>query len=109
MKRWSGENLKEIRGKRNQTSLAAGLQHRGFGTTQTQVSRWEAGQRPRRYIVEAIAAELGCKVDELFDNDDEESESDLDAVLTRQAVASIARATVAETVAETLKSLGINA
>lgn len=95
MKRWTGLQLKAIRDKRSQTSLAVGLQNRGYGTTQTQVSRWESGQKPHNYIVPDIAAELGCTVEELYETDDDE-ESDLDTVLTREAKAVI-RATVRET------------
>lgn len=112
MSRWTGRQLEERRGRRTQTDLADALRRRcpGLGTTQTQVSRWESGQQPRKLVLPHLAAELGCSVDELFDADeDEESEADLDAVLTRQAVATIVRATVAETVTETLERLGLNA
>lgn len=85
MQRFSGEKLKQLRGKRNQTDLAAALQRRGFGTTQTQISRWESGQRPRKYILEALAAELRCSVDDLFD--DEEEDEDLLAPLMRDVEA----------------------
>lgn len=67
MRKFSGQKLREARGKRNQTSVAAGLQRRGHGTTQTQVSRWEAGQRPRDYILEDLASEVGLTVDDLFE------------------------------------------
>lgn len=69
MRRFSGERLKEARGKRNQTDLAAALQRRGFGTTQTQISRWESGQTPRRYIRAALAEELGVKIGDLYEDD----------------------------------------
>lgn len=95
MKRWTGLQLREKRGKRNQTSLAAGLQSRGHGTTQTQVSRWESGQKPHKYILPDIAAELGCSVEELFDQDDDE-ESDMSAALTRAAIATVVRETLAQ-------------
>lgn len=73
-RRFSGERLRQLRGRRDQTDLAAALRRRGFGTTQTQVSRWESGQQPRRYILEALAKELGCKVSDLFEDADEESD-----------------------------------
>ena len=74
MKKFNGERMKQLRGERTQTSLAAALQAQGFGTTQTQVSRWESGQRPRGYILEALAAELAVAVDDLFEEvDDSES------------------------------------
>jgi len=69
--RFSGEKLKELRGKRTQHDLAEALRRRGYGTTQTQVSRWEAGQAPRGYIVDALAEELGCSRDDLFVDRDE--------------------------------------
>lgn len=108
MSRWTGLQLEQRRGRRTQTDLADALRRRcpGLGTTQTQISRWESGQQPRKLVLPHLAAELGCSVEELFDADDDE-ESELGAVLTRQVVASIARDTVAETVAETLKKLGI--
>jgi len=69
MRKFSGQKLREARGKyRTQTELAAALQRRGHGTTQTQVSRWEAGQEPREYIREALAAELNVKVDDLYED-----------------------------------------
>lgn len=67
MQKFSGAKLREARGKRSQTDLAVALQLRGFGTTQTQVSRWEAGQQPRKYILEALASELHVHVDDLFE------------------------------------------
>ena len=67
MKKFSGEKVAAARGKRTQIDLAAALRGRGFGTTQTQVSRWESGQQPRRYILDALADELGVSVDDLFE------------------------------------------
>lgn len=66
MKKFSGEMLETARGRRTQTDLAMALRRRGFGTTQTQVSRWESGQEPRLYIREALAAELGVRLDDLY-------------------------------------------
>lgn len=66
MTKFSGDKVKELRGSRTQSELAFALNRRGFGTTQTQVSRWESGQRPRRYILDALAEELGVQPDELF-------------------------------------------
>lgn len=88
MPRFSGQRLRDLRGKRNQTDLAAGLQRRGFGTTQTQISRWESGQSPRRYILPALAAELGCQVGDLFEAADDE-EDDLNAPLTRAVLRAV--------------------
>lgn len=82
MPRFSGQKVKALRGRRNQTDLAAALQRRGFGTTQTQVSRWESGQTPRKIVLPALAAELGCEVSELFEATDDE-EDDMGAPLTR--------------------------
>jgi len=70
MQRFSHRKLKELRGKRDQTDLAAALRRRGFGTTQTQISRWEGGQEPRAYILPALAEELGVAVDDLFEDVD---------------------------------------
>lgn len=69
MRRFSGQKLREARGKRNQTDLAAALQRRGFGTTQTQISRWESGQTPRAYILAPLADALGVKLDDLLEDD----------------------------------------
>lgn len=68
MPRFAHEKLKELRGRRNQTDLAAAMQRRGHGTTQTQVSRWEAGQEPRAYILPDLAAELGVTVNDLYED-----------------------------------------
>lgn len=71
---FSGQRLERLRGKKTQTDLANALRGRGFGTTQTTVSRWESGQEPRSYILPALADELDVTVDELYgDDDDEES------------------------------------
>lgn len=51
------------------------MRKRGHGTTQTTVSRWESGQVPHASMLPSLAAELGCTVDELFDDDDEEAAS----------------------------------
>lgn len=74
MARFSGERVRKLRGRRTQIDLAAALRKKGFGTTQTQVSRWEAGQAPRAYILPALAAELGCEVADLFEESEEDSE-----------------------------------
>lgn len=73
MARFSGRKLTDLRGKKTQTDLANALRSRGFGTTQTQVSRWESGQEPRKYIRDAIAAELGCAVDDMYEAEDPRS------------------------------------
>ena len=87
--RFSGDKLREARstakGRPTQIDLAAALRRRGFGTTQTQVSRWEAGQEPRRYIRDALARELGCSVSDFYE------ESDEDAPLTREEAALLLR------------------
>lgn len=71
---FSGTRLETLRGRKTQTDLANGLRSRGFGTTQTTVSRWESGQMPHSSVLPALAAELGCSVDELFaDSDDAEA------------------------------------
>jgi len=72
-----GERLKQIREARRLTQhdLAHRLRQRGFGTTQTTVSRWESGQAPRGYVLAALAAELGVTVDELLGSSDEDEEA----------------------------------
>lgn len=69
-----GETLKRVRESKNLTQhdLASRLRERGYGTTQTTVSRWESGQEPRGYVLAALAEELGVKVDELFGADEDE-------------------------------------
>lgn len=71
----SGERIRQYREKRNllQHDLASKLRARGYGTTQVTVSRWENGQEPRAHVLPALAQELGCTVDELYDEDDEEA------------------------------------
>jgi transcriptional regulator with XRE-family HTH domain len=72
-RRFAHEKLATLRGRKTQTDLAAALRGRGFGTTQTTVSRWEAGQEPRAAVLPVLAHELGVTVDELFVEDDGES------------------------------------
>lgn len=68
MQKFSGTKLRKARGKRTQTDVALALQLRGHGTTQTQVSRWESGQKPHNYILMDIAEVLGLSsTDELFE------------------------------------------
>jgi len=74
-RKFNAERLVALRGNRTQHDLASALRRRGFGTTQTTVSRWESGQTPRSSVVGALADELGVKPDELFDADDEEAAS----------------------------------
>lgn len=69
---WDGTRLTALRGKRPQTDLASALRKRGFGTTQTTVSRWESGQEPRASVLPSLAAELGVKLDELYGGDEDE-------------------------------------
>ena len=64
--KFDGDKVKELRGRRTQHDLANALRDRGHGTTQTQVSRWESGQRPRDYILPDLAEELGVTPAELF-------------------------------------------
>lgn len=77
-RRFSPEKLEKLRGRRTQTDLAYALRRRGFGTTQTTVSRWESGQEPRSQVMAALAAELGVKVDELYEGEDDEDASSMD-------------------------------
>lgn len=69
-----GERIKELREARRLTQhdLASNLRKRGFGTTQTTVSRWEAGQVPRGAVLAALADELGVTVDDLLASEDDE-------------------------------------
>jgi transcriptional regulator with XRE-family HTH domain len=71
--KWNGAKLEKLRGRKTQVDLAAALRSKGFGTTQTTVSRWESGQQPRAYIIDALAAEIGCTTRELFDEDEAEA------------------------------------
>ena len=95
-RRFSPEKLEKLRGKRTQTDLAYALRRRGFGTTQTTISRWESGQEPRSLVLPALAAELGVKVDELYDGDEDEEVSS--SPLARD-LASVLQAEVARQIA----------
>jgi transcriptional regulator with XRE-family HTH domain len=70
-----GSRIAALRGRRTQTDLASALRLRGFGTTQTTVSRWESGQAPRGSVLPALAAELGVTVDELLSVSDDDEEA----------------------------------
>lgn len=85
----SGERIKTLRESRNllQHDLASALRRRGFGTTQTTVSRWEAGQLPNASVLPVLAAELGVSLDDLYGDAEEEEPSDMVADLFRQAIA----------------------
>ncbi len=91
--RVSGSKIRELRERRRllQHDLAQRLRERGYGTTQTTVSRWESGQEPRAHILPALAAELGCEIEELFGDDDEE-EADLSSLLSSTSLADALRA-----------------
>lgn len=69
-----GLRVKQIREskKLTQHDLATRLRERGYGTTQTTVSRWESGQVPRGYMAHALAEELGTTLDKLYASDDDE-------------------------------------
>lgn len=75
-----GSRLRRIREERHltQTDLAHRMRDRGFGTTQTTVSRWESGQIPQGFVWRALAAELGTTVDELFGSDEDEEAAPAD-------------------------------
>lgn len=70
-----GRRIAQLRNRAHldQTELAGRLRRRGFGTTQTTVSRWEWGQQPRRYILSALADELGVTVGDLYSDEDDAS------------------------------------
>lgn len=75
---FSGVRLEALRNERRLTQhdLASRLRERGFGTTQTTVSRWESGQHPNGAVLPALAAELGCAIADLYgDDEDEEAAS----------------------------------
>lgn len=55
-----------------QHDLASALRKRGFGTTQVTVSRWENGQQPHAPVLPALAAELGCAIDELYADEEDD-------------------------------------
>lgn len=79
---FSGRRLEELRSRRRLTQhdLASGLRARGFGTTQTTVSRWEHGQQPDGVVLPALAAELECSISDFYapdSEDDEEADSPL--------------------------------
>lgn len=80
-RRFSGKRLEHLRGRTTQTDLANALRQRGYGTTQTTVSRWESGQMPHARVLPDLAAELGCTVDELFADDDDEESSVADDLM----------------------------
>jgi len=75
---FSAERLKELRANQRLTQhdLASKLRTRGFGTTQTTVSRWEDGQQPHSAVLPELAAALGVEIDDLYGSDDDE-EADL--------------------------------
>jgi len=77
VRRVSGSKIRKFREDRKllQHDLASRLRGRGYGTTQAQISRWEAGQEPRAYVLSALAAELGVKVDDLYGDEDAEAAS----------------------------------
>lgn len=77
-----GSRIKSLRESRKLTQhdLASSLRRAGFGTTQTTVSRWEAGQSPHSSVIPALAEALGVEVAELYGADDE----DEDAALSRE-------------------------
>lgn len=99
--RFSGAKLEDLRGRTTQHDLAAALRKRGFGTTQTTVSRWESGQVPRSAVLPALAAELGVTVDELFDEDEAEAASMTAA--TADSLAEALRALVRTEVRQALR------
>lgn len=80
---FSGSRLRDLRTARKLTQhdLASGLRRRGFGTTQTTVSRWEDGQQPNARVLPALAAELGCSIVELYGDDDEEDEEEEESAM----------------------------
>lgn len=74
---FSGNTLRRLRDDRRLTQhdLASALRKRGFGTTQTTVSRWEDGQQPHASVLPALAAELGVSMDALYADDDPEEDA----------------------------------
>lgn len=75
---FSGERLRRFRSARRLTQhdLASELRSRGFGTTQTTISRWEDGQQPHSGVLPSLADVLQIEMEELYGSDDDE-ESDL--------------------------------
>lgn len=103
--RVSGSKIRQLREQRNllQHDLASRLRGRGYGTTQTTVSRWESGQEPRSHVLPALAQELGVAVTELYGDEEttaseDDEESDLLADLT-SALRALVHSVVAERVA----------
>lgn len=73
MPRFAHEKLPKLRGRLTQTDLANRLRDRGYGTTQTTVSRWESGQEPRAYMLPVLAEVLGVTVDDLYEPYEDEA------------------------------------
>lgn len=72
-----GTRIREARESKRllQHDLADRLRTKGYGTTQATISRWEAGQVPRGYVLRALADELGVSVDDLLGEAHDDGES----------------------------------
>lgn len=83
---FSGTALEALRERRKLTQhdLASALRIRGFGTTQTTVSRWESGQQPHASVLPALAAELGCSIGDLYALEGDEDEEAASMALSRE-------------------------
>lgn len=105
VRRFSGDRLQQLREDRHllQHDLADRLRRRGFGTTQTTVSRWENGQEPRASVLSALADELGVTVDELY-GDAEDSEAAEMAPLAADTFADMLRAEIRAVVRQEVRS-----
>lgn len=67
------ERLSELRGKRSREVIAHELRRRGHGTDAKAIWRWEKGHNtPSARVLSDYAAVLGCTVDELFGDDEDE-------------------------------------
>lgn len=74
---FSGQQLRRLRtaARLTQHDLASRLRKRGFGTTQTTISRWEDGQQPLSGVLPSLAAELDCSIADFYAGEDDDEEA----------------------------------
>lgn len=78
------EHLRLRRGL-TQADVAYELRRRhGLKTDQAQIARWEGGQHtPRAGAIPALADVLGCRMDDLYGDDDEEADERMPPAFSR--------------------------